>query len=89
MSQEGSQINITYPGNFKSYGLEDFPGGAADKNPPADIGDTGSISGLGRFHLLQGSWACVPQLLKPTRLEPVFCSKRNHHNEKQVSCIEE
>ena len=38
VSQEGSQINITYPGNFKSYGLEDFPGGAADKNPPPMLG---------------------------------------------------
>ena len=26
--------------------------------------------------MLQGSWACVPQLLKPTSLEPVFCNKR-------------
>ena len=27
-------------------------------------------------------WAHVPQLLKPTRLEPVLRSKRSHHNEK-------
>ena len=30
----------------------DFPGGAVVKNPPADAGDTGSISGLGRSHVL-------------------------------------
>ena len=29
----------------------DFPGGAAVKNPPANVGDTGSISGLGRSHM--------------------------------------
>ena len=27
-------------------------------------------------------WACVPQLLKPTCLEPVFHNKRSHRNEK-------
>ena len=30
----------------------DFPGGPVVKNPPANAGDMGSISGLGRFHLL-------------------------------------
>ena len=29
----------------------DFPGGAVDKNSPASAGDTGSISGPGRFHV--------------------------------------
>ena len=24
-------------------------------------------------------WACMPQLLKPTRLEPVLLNKRSHH----------
>ena len=33
----------------------DFPGGTVDKNPPADAGDTGSIPGPGRFHMLQSS----------------------------------
>ena len=27
-------------------------------------------------------WACEPQLLKPTRLEPVLLNKRSHCNEK-------
>ena len=27
-------------------------------------------------------WARLPQLLKPTCLEPVLCNKRSHHNEK-------
>ena len=28
-----------------------FPGGAVDKNLPANAGDTGSIPGLGRSHM--------------------------------------
>ena len=35
--------------------LLDFPGGLAVKNPPANTGDTGSIPGPGRFHMLWGS----------------------------------
>ena len=31
---------------------EDFPGGSVDENLPANAGDTGSIPGLGRFHML-------------------------------------
>ena len=30
----------------------DFPGGAVDKNPPANAEDMGSIPGPGRFHML-------------------------------------
>ena len=30
----------------------DFPGGAVVKNPPTNAGDTGSIPGLGRSHML-------------------------------------
>ena len=29
----------------------DFPGGAVNKNPSANAGDIGSISGPGRFHM--------------------------------------
>ena len=31
--------------------IADFPGGAVDRNPPANAGDMGSIPGLGRFHM--------------------------------------
>ena len=31
--------------------VQDSPGGAAVKNPPADAGDTGSSPGPGRFHM--------------------------------------
>ena len=33
----------------------DFPGGAVVKNPPANAGDTGSIPGPGRSHMLQSN----------------------------------
>ena len=41
--------------------FSDFPGGPVVKNLPANAGDTGSISGLGKFHMPQGNYACVSQ----------------------------
>ena len=38
--------------SFQKRVSRDFPGGAVVKNPPANAGDTGSISGLGRSHVL-------------------------------------
>ena len=32
-----------------------FPGGAVVKNPPANAGDTGSIPGPGRSHMLRSN----------------------------------
>ena len=43
--------------------IEGFPGGSVVKNPPANEGDTGSIPGLGRSPMLQGSQAHGPQPL--------------------------
>ena len=40
-----------------------FPGGSVVKNPPTNVGDMGSIPGLGRPHMLQGNKAHAPQLL--------------------------
>ena len=40
-----------------------FPGGAVVENPPANAGDTGSIPGLGRSHILRSNQARAPQLL--------------------------
>ena len=34
-------------------------------------------------------WAHVPQLLKPTHLEPMLRNKRSHRNEKHAHCNEE
>ena len=39
----------------KSSDSRDFPGGALDKNPPANAGDMGSNPGLGRSHMLQSN----------------------------------
>ena len=36
---------------IKSVAVNYFPRGAVDRNPPANVGDTGSIPGLGRFHM--------------------------------------
>ena len=33
----------------------DFSVGPVVKNPPANAEDTGSVPGLGRFHILQGN----------------------------------
>ena len=49
------------PNSLKDCG--DFPGGPLVKNPPANAGDTGSIPGLGRFHMQQSNQAHSPQLL--------------------------
>ena len=49
---EGSKQKL-HQDTIKKKIYRDFPGGTVDKNPPASAGDTGSIPGLGRFHLLQ------------------------------------
>ena len=41
--------------SFRKIESGDFPGRAVVKNPPANAGDTGSIPGLGGFHMLRGS----------------------------------
>ena len=50
-----------------------FPGGAVDKNPPANTGDKGSILGPGRFHMAQTT---KPVLYSPraATTEPMFCN---------------
>ena len=35
--------------------IQDLPGGAVHKNPPANAGDIGSIPGPGRFHMPLGN----------------------------------
>ena len=36
---------------LKNIVTGDFPGGAVDRNPPANAGDMGWIPGLGRSHM--------------------------------------
>ena len=50
--------------------MEGFPGGSVAKNLPTNAGDTGSIPGPGRSHMLWGKKAWLPQLLEPECLEP-------------------
>ena len=38
---------------IKYLPILDFPGGTVDRNPSAKTRDTGSIPGLGRFHMLR------------------------------------
>ena len=75
-------------GGGQDQGMEisDFSGCPVVKNPPASAGDTGLIPGRGRFHMPQSDEACVPQLPKPTHLEPVLGNKRPH--EKPTHCNE-
>ena len=41
--------------NKAKFRRQDFPGGPVAKNLPAIVGDTGSILGPGRFHMLQSN----------------------------------
>ena len=70
-------------------GPVDFPGGPVDKNPPANAGDTDSIPGLRRSHLLWNNQAWALKLVKPVYLQPVLRSKRSHHKEKPTYHKEE
>ena len=63
---------------------EYFPGGPVVKNPPANAGDMGSVSGPERFHMLQSNQAHMPQLLSRHTLGPTFHNKRNCHSEKTI-----
>ena len=47
----------------EKWAREGFPGGAVVKNPPANVGDTGSSPGPGRSHMLRSNYARAPQLL--------------------------
>ena len=43
-----------------------FTGGPGAESLPGNAGDTGSIPGLGGFHIPWGNGACAPQLLSPS-----------------------
>ena len=71
---------------------KDLPGGPVVRNPPCNAADSGLISSLGGFPMLQGNWARVLQLLSlhsrafalqplsPSTLETMFRNKRCHFN---------
>ena len=77
-----------------------FPGGSVVKNLPANVGDMGSIPGLGRSHMPQSNEVQVPQLLSPGTatiepsgsncwrlhaVEPVH-HERSHYTETPTHC---
>jgi len=62
-----------------------------DKNPPVNAGDTGSVPGLGRFHMLWSNESHCNQLLSPCAARAKAwapgagaSNKRGHGNEKPV-----
>ena len=78
-----------------------LPGGPVVKNPPASARDTGLITHLRRFYMLQGNEAHSPQpqsprsrarelqVLRPEPREPVLLSVRSHYNERPAHHKEE
>ena len=54
---------ILFKALSKSRYVLGFPGSSVVKNPPANAGDTGEISDLGRSHMRQSYWAPALQLL--------------------------
>ena len=48
-------LNLLELSTWKETASGDFPGGAVVKNLPANAGDTGSIPGPGRSHMLQSN----------------------------------
>ena len=72
--------------------LWDLRSGAVDKNPPANAGHTGSVPGMGRFHMPLCNEASVSQLLSQCVATTEACmprawlhNKRSHHNEKSMA----
>ena len=64
---------------MSSPDLLDFPDGTGVKNPPANVGDTGLIAGLGRFpgeetHPSILAWK-GPQTEEPVRLQSMGSQK--------------
>ena len=53
--QENKHLKSTRGKKKKKKYQRDFPRGPVVKNLPANVGDMGSIPGLGRFHMLWGN----------------------------------
>ena len=49
------KVNLALRSEGAESNEHDFPDGAVDKNRPASAGDTGSIPGLGRFHMMRSN----------------------------------
>ena len=65
--------------------MGDFFVGTVVKNLPANEGNTGSIPGLGRFHMLHvDQLSPSTSVTKPACLEPMLCHKSSHRNEEPI-----
>ena len=64
-----------------------FPGSSVVENPPANAGNTGSILGLGRSHMLWNQEACATTIAAIT--EPTCPRARAPQQEKvkSLSCV--
>ena len=76
-----------------------FPGGATEKNPPADAGNSGPTPGLGWSHRPEQLSPCATpaeaavwrpggKLLKPVCLQPVLYGQRRNHSGKPKHKLE-
>ena len=95
LALQGEFLTTGPPGKFIDWSLKralrDFPGGVVlknlpakkkkKKNLPASAENRGLIPGSGKISYAAGQ-------LNLCALEPVFHSKRCHHNEKQVLQLE-
>ena len=71
-----------------TYSNTEFPGGPMAKNLPVNVGNTGSIPALGRFHMPQSNYACMPQLLRLcSRVWAPQGEKPMDHNKVQPSLV--
>ena len=53
-AQGGSKVKVakvSVTGGVSKITSRDCLGGSVDRNPPANAGDTGSVSGVGRSHM--------------------------------------
>ena len=78
---EGPHVVLTLSSPAITSHGGDIPGGPVVKNPPANAGDTGLTSGLGRAQDA-GQLNLGATATEPTHLESVPCNKRSYCNEK-------
>ena len=57
--------------------LRDLPSDPVAKNPPTNVGDGGSIPGLGRFYIAKGQLSLCAAATEPASLQPVLQNRRS------------
>ena len=73
----------------RGKGLGDFPGGPVVKNPPTNVGDRGSIPGLGTMipHAVE-KLSLYATSTEPACRGHMLCNKGSHCKEKPTRCRE-